>query len=275
MALYRIPGLSIAVFDKHAIVGARTHGVREAGGPEPVTLETLFQAGSISKPVTALAVDASVPTLVQVLEGVAPANAAPVRVDIVPGTKTHYSGGGTSIVQLMMVAQLQKPFPQLMRETVRKPLGMTRSSYEQRPDRGPRRPTSRGSRSISSAKAGKSKRVLSQAMTKQMLTQQSEPFGLGFQVEPGTGQFRHGGSDEGFQDAFTAFSDTGSGVVVMANSATDSCSSTVSSPAWRRSLPGPGSSPSPRPRPPRWMCSCGSKASTPRSPGTPRSIARA
>ncbi|WP_216623538.1 hypothetical protein [Corallococcus exercitus] len=34
MALYRIPGLSIAVFDKHAIVWARAYGVKEAGGSD-------------------------------------------------------------------------------------------------------------------------------------------------------------------------------------------------------------------------------------------------
>ncbi|WP_233597078.1 serine hydrolase domain-containing protein [Corallococcus sp. CA041A] len=185
------------------------------------------------------------------MEGEAPANTAPVRVDLVPGTKTRYSGGGTSIVQLMMVDQLQKPFPQIMRETVLTPLGMTRSSYEQPlpPDLAARTATgtyasgksvagrwhvypemaaaglwttpsdlARVALEVSSAKAGRSRRVLSQAMTKQVLTQQSERFGLGFQVEPGTGRFRHGGADEGFQAAFMAFSDTGSGVVVMANS---------------------------------------------------------
>ncbi|NMO17493.1 serine hydrolase [Pyxidicoccus fallax] len=55
MELYRIPGLSIAVFDKHALVWAKGHGVKQAGGTEPVTVDTLFQAASISKPVTALA----------------------------------------------------------------------------------------------------------------------------------------------------------------------------------------------------------------------------
>ncbi|RKH52835.1 serine hydrolase domain-containing protein [Corallococcus llansteffanensis] len=55
MELYRIPGMSIAVFDKNALVWVRTYGVTQAGGSEPVTLDTLFQAASVSKPVTALA----------------------------------------------------------------------------------------------------------------------------------------------------------------------------------------------------------------------------
>ncbi|XXF76294.1 serine hydrolase [Myxococcaceae bacterium GXIMD 01537] len=308
MALYRIPGLSIAVFDKHAIVWAKAYGVKEAGGSEPVTLETLFQAASISKPVTALAalhfvekgkwsldenineklrswklpendfskeqkvtlrrllshsagttvhgfpgysVDAPRPTLVQVLQGVAPANTAPVRVDLVPGTKMRYSGGGTSIVQLMMVDQLQKPFPRIMRETVLEPLGMARSTYEQPlpSDRAAMAASGTGwsgkggegrwhvypemaaaglwttpsdlarvAIEVSTAKAGKSKRVLSQAMTKQMLTKQSEEFGLGFAVEDGTDRFGHGGANDGFQSRLVAFSDSGSGVAVMVNS---------------------------------------------------------
>ncbi len=188
MALHRIPGLSVAVFEGHRIVWAKAYGVREAGGTAPVALDTLFQAGSISKPVTALAVmrhaeagkwmldepvngklaswkvpdneftarqkvtlrrllshsagttvhgfpgyaaGGPLPTVVQVLDGVPPANTAPVRVDVVPGTRTRYSGGGTTIVQLMMVDQLGKPFPQIMQEAVFGPLGLKDSTFEQ------------------------------------------------------------------------------------------------------------------------------------------------
>ncbi|HEY0095108.1 MAG TPA: serine hydrolase domain-containing protein, partial [Archangium sp.] len=190
MELYKIPGLSVAVFEKNTLVWAKTYGVKQAGGSEPVTLDTLFQAASISKPVTAMAalryaeqgkwsldanindkllswkvpdndftkeqkvtlrrllshsagltvhgfpgysVDAPRPTLQQILDGEKPANTAPVRVDIVPGTKTRYSGGGTTVVQQMMVDQLKKPFPQIMRETVLAPLGLKHSTYEQPP----------------------------------------------------------------------------------------------------------------------------------------------
>ena len=56
MALYKIPGLSVAVFDGNRIVWAKAYGVKESGRPDPITLDTLFQAGSISKPVTAMAV---------------------------------------------------------------------------------------------------------------------------------------------------------------------------------------------------------------------------
>src|SRR5206468_690196 len=40
------------------------------------------------------AVDGPVPSLVQVLNGEKPTNTAPIRVDILPGSKWRYSGGG-------------------------------------------------------------------------------------------------------------------------------------------------------------------------------------
>ena len=55
MAFHRVPGVSIAVIDKGQIAWARGYGVLEAGGQRPVDSETLFQAASISKPVSTLA----------------------------------------------------------------------------------------------------------------------------------------------------------------------------------------------------------------------------
>jgi CubicO group peptidase (beta-lactamase class C family) len=55
MEHYKVPGISIAVIDSGRIVFAKGFGVKEAGGSDPVTTETLFQAGSISKPVFATA----------------------------------------------------------------------------------------------------------------------------------------------------------------------------------------------------------------------------
>jgi CubicO group peptidase (beta-lactamase class C family) len=55
MASLHVPGVSVAVIHNGQIEWARGFGVTKIGGP-PVTPETLFQAASISKPVTALAV---------------------------------------------------------------------------------------------------------------------------------------------------------------------------------------------------------------------------
>jgi CubicO group peptidase (beta-lactamase class C family) len=56
MAFHQTPGVSVAVVDNYEIEWARGFGVREAGGREAVTTDTLFQAGSISKPIFALGV---------------------------------------------------------------------------------------------------------------------------------------------------------------------------------------------------------------------------
>jgi CubicO group peptidase (beta-lactamase class C family) len=53
MKLYNDPGLSVAVIDGFKIAWAKGYGTTELGGKSPVTTKTLFQAGSISKPVAA------------------------------------------------------------------------------------------------------------------------------------------------------------------------------------------------------------------------------
>ncbi len=54
MAYYHVPGFSIALIDQEEVAWAKGYGVLEAGGDKPVTDETIFQAASISKPVTAI-----------------------------------------------------------------------------------------------------------------------------------------------------------------------------------------------------------------------------
>jgi CubicO group peptidase (beta-lactamase class C family) len=54
MAEYHVPGVSIAYISHGKIAWVRSFGVLGIGG-EPVTPDTLFQAGSISKPMTATA----------------------------------------------------------------------------------------------------------------------------------------------------------------------------------------------------------------------------
>jgi len=53
MKLLNIPGLSVAVIDRFNIVWAKGYGTTEAGTTNPVTPNTIFQAGSVSKPVAA------------------------------------------------------------------------------------------------------------------------------------------------------------------------------------------------------------------------------
>ncbi|MEM7023885.1 MAG: serine hydrolase [Pseudomonadota bacterium] len=56
MAHYRVPGVSIAVIDQGRIAWAKGYGVTDAQSRSPVDERTLFQAASISKPVTSAAV---------------------------------------------------------------------------------------------------------------------------------------------------------------------------------------------------------------------------
>ena len=72
---------------------------------------------------------------------------------------------------------------------------------------------------IQQAYAGKSNPVLSQAMTRQMLTRQKDKAGLGLFLD-GDGanlRFSHNGRDEGFDSLLIAYAETGQGVIIMSN----------------------------------------------------------
>jgi CubicO group peptidase (beta-lactamase class C family) len=188
MRHHHVPGMSIAVINGGKIEWAGAYGVTEFGGTVPVDTGTLFQAGSISKPVAAmgalklveqgrLALDDDVntrllswkvpdapaangkkvtlrellshsagltvhgfpgyemgkpvPTIVQVLDGTPPANTAAVRIDTEPGTIWRYSGGGITVMQLLMEDVTHEPFAAYMQRAVLGPIGMRQSTYEQ------------------------------------------------------------------------------------------------------------------------------------------------
>lgn len=71
------------------------------------------------------------PTLVQVLNGVPPANTAKIEVVNTPGAEKKYSGGGYTIAQKIIEDVTGQPFSDYMRNQVLKPLGMTNSFYSQ------------------------------------------------------------------------------------------------------------------------------------------------
>ena len=56
MTRFRIPGVSVAVFKDFEIHWAKGYGVADVESKAPVDERTMFQAASISKPVTAMAV---------------------------------------------------------------------------------------------------------------------------------------------------------------------------------------------------------------------------
>lgn len=192
------------------------------------------------------------PTLLQILDGTAPANSGPVRIDIVPASTWCYSGGGFSIVQLMMTEASGQPFDQTMKTTVLDPLGMNSSTFT-----APLPPSkhnlaataylssgkavvgqwnnypesaaaglwttpsdlARVVLEVQQAGAGKGK-ILSRAMTSTMLTRGLGEYGLGFFVEELSDRtsFSHSGGTEGFRAHLYGYTPSGQGVVIMTNS---------------------------------------------------------
>ncbi|MFD0751198.1 serine hydrolase [Mucilaginibacter calamicampi] len=72
-----------------------------------------------------------IPSLPQVLNGQRPANSAPVRSVFEPGLRHEYSGGGTTITQMIVTDITYQRYSDYMHENVLKPLGMTSSTFTQ------------------------------------------------------------------------------------------------------------------------------------------------
>ena len=192
------------------------------------------------------------PTLEQVLDGLKPANSQPVRVDTAPGSAWRYSGGGYTVMQQMMIDATGKPFPEFLHNTVLNPLGMTSSTFEQPlPNEMAARAATghllsgkevpgrcyiypelaaaglwttpsdlaRFAIGIQHSYAGDSNPVISQAMTREMLTIQKSHDGLGVFVAGGgnTLRFYHDGRTVGFDSAMIAYATAGKGAVIMLN----------------------------------------------------------
>ena len=219
----------------------------------PVTLRRLLShtAGLTVHGFGGYPAESPVPTLLEVLDGVKPANSAPIRVDVLPGSISRYSGGGYTVVQQLMIDVTGKPFPRLMSDLVLGPLGMTDSTYEQPLPAALANRAASGHSSdgkpipgryhtypemaaaglwttptdlakfeleLQRALAGKSS-IIPAATAREMTANVMDNYGLGLSVF-GTGaaaQFGHGGSNEGFKCQMTAFVSGGTGAVVMTN----------------------------------------------------------
>lgn len=196
----------------------------------------------------------SIPSIVQILNGEKPANSEAVRSYAVPGTKVVYSGGGIEISQLIVTDIMHQPYAKYQWYEVLKPLGMTHSFYTQPPPKIKTALLATGydangeelnggyhiypelaaaglwtnpvdlSKFIIETQLsykGKSKKILSQTMTKEMLTPfKGSDAGLGVFVDSigNRKYFQHGGSNEGFKSQYFASLTGGDGVVVMVNS---------------------------------------------------------
>jgi CubicO group peptidase (beta-lactamase class C family) len=220
---------------------------------EKVTLRRILShsAGFTVHAVPGYVVGEPVPSLVDILNGKKSANAEPVVVDFVPGSKMRYSGGGFCVLQQLLIDVTGKSFPALMQETVLGKLGMTDSTFDQPlsasqsiyaatgydeqgapvpgrwrvyPEMAPAGLWTTSSDlalfaiEILKSREGKSNRVLSSSMTRQMLTPQIEGMGLGIFTNRSASPLSHGGGNDGFRCLLAAFADSGKGVVIMTNS---------------------------------------------------------
>ncbi|MEM7086911.1 MAG: serine hydrolase [Bacteroidota bacterium] len=70
----------------------------------------------------------TIPSVIEVLNG--KGNTDPVRVFREPGEKVGYSGGGYTVLQLMIADIEQRDFSEIMNEKVLTPLGMRSSTYK-------------------------------------------------------------------------------------------------------------------------------------------------
>ena len=311
LSKHLVPGVSVAVFRDFQLEWARGYGVANLSSKQPVDTLTLFQAASISKPVTALAAmrlvqdrqlnldrnvndyltgwrlpeneftkatpvtlrhlmshtggltvhgfggyaqGEAVPTISQVLDGQKPANSSPVRVTVAPGTKFDYSGGGYTILQLILTGVTHVSFPELMRAMVLDRVGMRFSTYSQplpaslqkfataghekgKVIAGERHTypemaaaglwttpsdLARFAMAIQKARLGLPDAILSKELAGLMTTPFIPgSFGLGFELlrpnDPEKRFFGHTGGNAGYRCMLLATLNGGNGVVVMTN----------------------------------------------------------
>jgi CubicO group peptidase (beta-lactamase class C family) len=296
--------------DGGAIVFAEGFGVRRKGGDDAVAPTTIFQAGSVSKPIASLTAlrlvargkleldrdvnemlsswqvpasplatgkpitlrrllshtaglsvhgflgylgDAVVPDLIEVLDGVPPANSPPIVVELAPGSKYQYSGGGYTVAQQLMIDVTDETYPDLARSLVFEPLAMSRSTCEQPlpaalradaasghffppsvvPGEYPTHPEMcaaglwttpsdllRFGLAVQRAVAGAKDAILPQELAQEMLTPPKDSqYALGLEVTSIAGQvaFGHDGSNQGFKAGLMFLRDSERGMALMTN----------------------------------------------------------
>jgi len=306
---HKVPSASIAVVRNGTVLLARGYGVADLERRTKATPDTLFQAASISKPVTAMAVlrmaqdgrfgldspindllkswkvpensftaakkvtvrqllshtagisvsgfpgyeaGAALPNLTQILKGVPPANTPPIVVEAEPGSVYRYSGGGYTILRLLLEETSGAAFADLMRKMVLTPVGMTHSTFAQplppelakdaalavdrrerpvpggcnvypelAPDGLWTTPTDlvKFASEIWRSLRGEPNRVLNRETARLMLTRQLGDYALGFEVhnEGKAFRFKHDGGNRGFRCRLLFYPDLGDGVAIMTN----------------------------------------------------------
>src|SRR5687768_13928730 len=195
----------------------------------------------------------SVPTVVQFLQGSKLSNVGVLFMERPPMTLMEYSGGGVTLMQQALSDARKRPFADIMRDDVLRPLGMTRSTFEQPLpasfDRNAARAHSRDGKAMGAkwhvypelaaaglwttpsdlarfvievqrSAVGQSNRVLSRTLIQEMLSPVGVgDYAVGFSIAKiGQGwYFAHGGSNWGFRGTLLAHRIKGYGLVIMTN----------------------------------------------------------
>ncbi|MGE8434318.1 serine hydrolase [Chryseobacterium joostei] len=187
------------------------------------------------------------PTIIEILNGVPPANSGTVKSVFEPGLKFQYSGGGTVITQLILENVTGEKYEDYMMKNVLTPLGMNESSFNQPPqeDKSSLLATGyyangkevKGKYHVYPEKAaaglwtnssdlakyiietqlsllGNSNKILSKEMSAKRVENNLGVFLNDFK---GTKYFGHSGGNEGFVCYYVGSVDGGNGVVVMTN----------------------------------------------------------
>jgi len=339
LAAYQVPGAAIAVVEHGEPAWTRTYGWADAPGGAPVTADTVFQAASVSKSVTAwgimrlvqdgrLALDAPVeryltrwhlppsrfdasgvtvrrllshmaglsvpgypgidpdqplPTLEESLSGTA-GDVGPLEIVAPPGAAWRYSGGGFTLLQVLVEEVTGRRFADYMQDAVLAPLSMAHSGFAWTPSlqaglaeghvaTGVPLPNYRYeaeaaaglyttapdlARWVAAGMAGADgeppgRGVLTPASVRQLFTPQAgtEPsYGLGVftpQIPKGPRWVWHAGFNRGWRAYFAALPDRGAGLVVLTNADTGWALVEAVARAWGDAL-GVGPAPTELPR---------------------------
>ncbi|MET7001631.1 serine hydrolase [Chitinophaga defluvii] len=305
-----VNGVSIALIKDYKIEWAKGYGWADSAEQRPVTTNTLFQAGSISKSLNGVGIlklaqegklnldsdiniylrswkfpydslskgkkitianllsytagltvhgfegyekGDAIPALIQILNGEKPANSKAIRSMYEPSLKSEYSGGGTTISQLILQDITGQPYDTYMWNNVLNPMGMSNSFYTQPPPADKENllatgyyndgkavkgkyhiypeqaaaglwtnPTDLAKYIIETQLSlqGKSNKVLSPETTRLRLTpyiDNSAALGVFIIKKGNENYFNHDGSDEGFVATYYGSMENGNGAVVMAN----------------------------------------------------------
>ncbi len=311
MAKYKVNGMSIAVIHNYQIAWAKGYGWADVAEQKPMTAETLFEPGSISKTLNAVGIlklaqdkkvdlytdinqylkswkfpydslskgkqinlaqllshqagltvhgfpghdiNGPIPTIYEVLEGKSPSFTPAVRSAFEPDLRFQYSGGGTTISQVLLSDVTGQAYDEWMYENVLKPIGMVNSTYAQPPSKekwplcssaynGDGTPIERKFHvypeqaaaglwmtpsdlcryiiDMQLAWKGNPSRVLSPEMVKLHLTPYNNgPAAMGTFIEDNDGMvyFQHGAGNDGFCGQFFGSMEDGYGVAIFLNS---------------------------------------------------------